>query len=50
MKALIAVFADGERHMLKVVHKNFDTQKWANSKIKYFNLLQIIKIIEHYAE
>jgi hypothetical protein len=46
MKALIAVFSDGQRYMLTVVPAEFDTQKWANERAESFRMLEIVRIIE----
>ena len=46
MKALIAVWRDGSRHMLMVVPSSFDTQAWAQSRREAFALLEIIRIVE----
>ena len=46
MKALIAVFNDGARFLLRVVPTNFDTQTWANNRRDSLTFLGIVRIIE----
>ncbi len=46
MKALIAVWRDGSRHLLMVVPSSFDTQAWAESRREAFALLEITRIME----
>lgn len=46
MKALMAVWRDGTRHLLMVVPSSFDTQAWAESRREAFALLEIIRIVE----
>jgi hypothetical protein len=47
MKAIITVTQDGIRNLVSVEGDEFDTRAWAESRKASFQLLGVVKVVEH---